>query len=62
MKSLKCSDLGGMGCNFEARGEDAAAVKKAMYEHAAQAHKDMLASMTPEQQKAIDMKMDELLK
>jgi len=61
MKSLKCSDLGSMECNFVATGETAEDVKKNMYEHAGQVHPDKLEKMTDEEKQQIDKKMDELL-
>ena len=61
MKSLSCKDLGGMDCNYTAKGATADEVKQAMFAHAQQAHADKLASMTPEQMQEVQQVMDRLL-
>ena len=61
MKKLSCKDLGGMNCNFTAYGKTTEEVKRIMYKHAEQKHKDVLARRTPEEKKKIDRVMDMLL-
>jgi predicted small metal-binding protein len=48
MKTIKCSDVGGDTCMFEATGETAEDVKMKLGEHAKVAHADMMAKSTPE--------------
>jgi predicted small metal-binding protein len=51
----------GGDCDFVATGETAEEVKMALFVHAQKAHKDMLASMSPEELNKIAQKMDEIL-
>jgi len=60
LKRLGCRDVGG-DCDFVATGETAEEVKMALFVHAQKAHKDMLASMSPEELNKIAQKMDEIL-
>jgi predicted small metal-binding protein len=48
MKTIKCSQVGGGSCDFEASGETAEEVKNKLGEHAKTAHADMVAKTTPE--------------
>jgi len=48
MKTIKCSQVGGGTCAFEASGETAEEVKGKMGEHAKVDHAEMMASATPE--------------
>ena len=48
MKTIKCSQVGGGTCTFEATGATAEEVKVQMGEHAKVSHADMMASVTPE--------------
>jgi len=48
MKTIKCSQVGGGECVFEATGEPAEEVKNMMGEYAKVAHADMMANATPE--------------
>jgi predicted small metal-binding protein len=48
MKTIKCSQVGGDACSFEASGETTEEVKAKFSEHAKEAHADMLAKATPE--------------
>ncbi len=48
MKTIKCSQVGGGMCSFEASGNTAEEVKAKMGEHAKMAHADMIAKATPE--------------
>ncbi|OGG52675.1 hypothetical protein A3H16_01140 [Candidatus Kaiserbacteria bacterium RIFCSPLOWO2_12_FULL_53_8] len=48
MKTIKCSQVGGGTCTFEASGETADEVRTKMGEHAQVAHADMVAKATPE--------------
>ncbi len=61
MKSLSCNDLGNSSCNFTATGETADDVKNNMFVHAQEAHADILASMSEQDMKDIQGKMDSLL-
>ena len=51
MKTIKCSQVGGGTCAFEASGETAEEVKSKMGEHAKAAHADIMAQATPESMK-----------
>jgi len=48
MKTIKCAQVGGGTCTFEASGETADEVRAKMGEHAKAAHADMVANATPE--------------
>jgi predicted small metal-binding protein len=48
LKTFACKDLG-MDCSFIATGDTAEEVKEKAFAHAQVVHKDMLATMTPEQ-------------
>ncbi|PIR89391.1 MAG: hypothetical protein COU07_00630 [Candidatus Harrisonbacteria bacterium CG10_big_fil_rev_8_21_14_0_10_40_38] len=48
MKTIKCSQVGGGECTFEASGETVDEVRGKMSEHAKEAHKDMVEKATPE--------------
>ena len=61
MKSMTCSDLGGMDCEFKATGKTAEEVKQAMFAHAQAAHPDTLKNMTPQQMEEVQKTMDRLL-
>jgi predicted small metal-binding protein len=58
---IGCRDLGGMDCNFSAEGSSPEEVKKNLYAHAGESHKDILASMPEEKMKEMDQLMDKLL-
>ncbi|HUE86937.1 MAG TPA: DUF1059 domain-containing protein [Vicinamibacterales bacterium] len=60
MKELGCRDLGGE-CDFVASGENNEDVKRRLFEHAAEAHPEKLAGMTPEEQAQMQERMDEVL-
>ncbi|MBL7045868.1 MAG: DUF1059 domain-containing protein [Parcubacteria group bacterium] len=48
MKTIKCSQVGGEGCTFEATAETPEEVKTQMGEHAQVAHAEMMAKATPD--------------
>lgn len=48
MKTIKCSQVGGGTCAFEASGTSADEIKQAFMAHAKEAHADMVAAATPE--------------
>ena len=58
---LSCRDLGGMDCNFIAEGNSTDEVKKKLYLHAGESHKDVLSSMTEDKMKEMDQQMDKIL-
>ena len=58
---LGCRDLGGIDCDFVATGNTYAEVKKNLYAHAGESHKDVLASMSEDKMKEMDQLMDKLL-
>ena len=60
MKELGCRELGAQ-CDFVARGASDDDVKQQMFDHAAQAHPDMLKGMTPEQEQQMRSRMDAML-
>jgi len=59
MKSLKCDDIGGVNCGFEATGETSDEVKGKMMEHAKEVHPEKLEGMTDESKAEMDKLMDE---
>ena len=60
MKELKCRDLG-MKCDFVAKGDNSANVKKQMNAHGKKVHGDEMKNMTEKQMKDMEKKMDKLL-
>lgn len=48
MKTIKCSQVGGVGCDFEVTAETLEDAGKQFSEHAKVVHADMVASSTPE--------------
>ena len=58
---LGCENLGGMDCDFVAEGNTPEETKKILYDHAGQAHQEVLKTMPEEQMKKMDSLMDELL-
>ena len=60
MKTIKCSQVGGGTCNFEASGMTAEEVKMKMSEHAKEAHADMVAQATPESMTEWNQMFDKL--
>lgn len=61
MKKIKCSDLGSADCHFEATGETNEEVKQKLWQHAQEAHPDMLKDITDEQKEGMNKKIDALL-
>ncbi|NTW22695.1 DUF1059 domain-containing protein [Candidatus Falkowbacteria bacterium] len=60
MMSLKCQDMG-MDCHFVAHGQTKDEVKKEMMDHAQMAHPEVLGG-SEEDMKAMEQKMDEMIK
>ena len=60
MKELKCRDLG-MTCDFVAKGDNSANVKKQMNAHGKKVHGDEMMKMTKKQMEDMDKKIDKLL-
>ena len=58
---LGCRDLGGRDCDFISEGNSPDEVKKNLYAHAGDIHKDILSSMPEEKMKEMDQLMDKLL-
>lgn len=61
MYQYACRDVG-VDCDFVTRAETPEEVKKAVFEHAAVVHKDMMAAMTPEQTAQLQQDVDEAIK
>lgn len=61
MKTLKCADVAGIACDFEAHGETDAEVKAKLQEHGMGAHAEMMAGLTEEQRAGMAAKIDGLL-
>ena len=61
MKTLKCAEVAGVTCDYEAKGETDAEVKGKLQSHGASAHADAMKAMTDEQKAAMGTKMDGLL-
>ena len=60
MKELKCRDLG-LKCDFVAKGDNSANVKKQMMGHGVKIHGEIMKNMTEKQTGDMDKKMDKLL-
>jgi len=58
MLSFACKDTG-VDCDFIALGETAEEVKTAAFAHAQVVHKDLLASLTPEQLQGLEQAVAE---
>ena len=58
---LGCREMGGMDCDFVAKGETAEKAKQNLYAHAGEAHKDVLATMPEDKMKEMDKLMDKIL-
>jgi predicted small metal-binding protein len=61
MYQYACRDLG-VDCDFVTAAETPEEVKKAVFEHASVAHKDMMDSMTPEQTAQLQQAVDGAIK
>lgn len=62
MYTLNCKDLDPAGaCDFVVTGETKEEVLKKVQEHAATAHADKMAGMTPDDQVMMGKKIEELL-
>ena len=61
MYKYACRDLG-VECDFSTTGESPEEVKKAVFAHAGEAHKEMLASMTPEQLAGLQQAVESAIK
>jgi predicted small metal-binding protein len=61
MKHLKCSDVSGAECSFEAHGETAEDTKAALDAHGKEAHAEMLSSASDEQKAMMKEKMDSMM-
>ncbi len=62
MKSISCREVGGLDCDYIAKGETAEEVKKEAFAHAEQVHKDILQKMNPDDLKKLTERMDSLIK
>lgn len=60
MKTIKCSQIGGEECSFEAIAATAEEAKAMFSEHAKVAHADMVANSTPESMKEWNDKFDKI--
>lgn len=60
MKTIKCADVGGEGCDFTASGETAEEVKGKLSEHAKVAHAEMMKNATPESMEEWNKKYQKL--
>jgi len=61
MKTLKCSEVAGIDCDFTATGETDAEVTQKLQEHGESAHADMMSALTEEQKTAMGLKINQLL-
>ena len=61
MYKYACRDLG-VDCDFSTTGETPEEVKQAVFAHAAEGHKEMLASMTPEQLAGLEKAVEGAIK
>jgi predicted small metal-binding protein len=62
MKTLKCSDMGSAGCDFEASGETNEEVKQKMWDHAREAHPEKLEGMDDAKKAEMETMMDSAIK
>ncbi len=60
MKTIKCSQVGGGTCSFEATAATAEEAKMKMSEHAKVDHADMMAKATPESMKEWNVMFDKV--
>ncbi|MFZ2522188.1 MAG: DUF1059 domain-containing protein [Minisyncoccia bacterium] len=60
MKTIKCSQVGGVGCNFEVTSATKEDAKKQFADHAKVAHADMMAKATPESMAEWDKGFDKV--
>jgi predicted small metal-binding protein len=60
MKTIKCSQVGGEGCDFSVTAATADEAKAKFSEHAKVAHAEMMASSTPESMKGWNDRFDKL--
>ncbi len=54
--------MGGLDCDYTAKGVTTEEVKKAAFAHAEEVHKDILQKMTPDDLKKLTERMDSLIK
>ncbi len=59
MKKLKCSDVSGIGCAFEAAGETNKEVKEKLTQHGHEAHGEIMHGMSDEDKTVMGKKMDD---
>lgn len=57
--NLKCADIGGEDCHFDAKGETKEEVIKKIYEHATEVHPEKLEGMTDEDKEKMNTMMNE---
>lgn len=61
MKTLKCADVAGISCDFQATGETNEEVTAKLQEHGMAAHAEMMAGMNEEQKAAMAARISGLL-
>lgn len=62
MKTISCHALSGQTCNFVAKGETAEEAKNDILHHGMTVHPEMMAKMTDEDKKKMELEMNEMLK
>ena len=58
---VACKDVSGINCSFVASGESAEEAKKALFDHAAQHHAQVMASIGEKGKEQLSKKADSLL-
>jgi predicted small metal-binding protein len=62
MKVLKCTDVSGQNCPFEAHGESIEEIKGLMAQHGGEAHPDMTENASEEDKQVMMEKMDSMVR
>jgi len=60
MKTIKCSQVGGEGCDFEVKAETAEDAKAQLSAHAKEAHAEMMAAATSESMEEWDKNFEKV--
>lgn len=60
-KSLGCQDLGVTSCSFEARSENSAEIKEAIFVHAQKYHPEKVADLSEPQIADLDSMMESIM-
>ena len=62
MKSLKCNDVSGQKCPFDAHAESIEEAKELLKKHGMEVHPDMMEKLSDEDKKNMEAKMDQSIR